>query len=54
VRVLPQWRFASLPVWAATPRRDEAEAAKVRVAVDCLRQYFAGLPARAIGDGGVA
>ena len=52
VRVLPQWRFASLPVWAVTPRRDEAEAAKVRGAVDHLRRYFAALPARAIGAGG--
>ena len=30
VRLLPQWRFGSMPVWAVTPRRDEAEAAKVR------------------------
>jgi DNA-binding transcriptional LysR family regulator len=54
VRVLPQWRFASLPVWVATPRRDAGEAAKVRLAVDHLRQHFAGLPARAIGDVGSA
>jgi DNA-binding transcriptional LysR family regulator len=45
VRVLPQWRFASLPVWAVTPRRDEAEAAKVRGAVDHLRRHFATLSA---------
>ena len=44
VRVLPQWRFAAMPVWAVTPRRDEAEAAKVREAVDHLRRYFATLP----------
>jgi DNA-binding transcriptional LysR family regulator len=44
VRVLSQWRFAAMPVWAVTPRRDDAEAAKVRGAVDCLRRYFAGLP----------
>ncbi|MEO5687043.1 MAG: LysR family transcriptional regulator [Burkholderiaceae bacterium] len=47
VRVLPQWRFGSMPVWAVTPRRDEAEAAKVRRAVDCLKRYFAALPATA-------
>lgn len=47
VRVLPQWRFAPMPVWAVTPRRDEAEAAKVRGAVDYLRRYFATLPAAA-------
>src|SRR6516225_1096755 len=50
VRVLPQWRFASLPVWAVTPRRDEAEAAKVRGAVDYLKRYFAALPATAAGE----
>ncbi len=47
VRVLPQWRFAALPVWAVTPRRDEAEAAKVRGAVDYLKRYFATLPVAA-------
>jgi DNA-binding transcriptional LysR family regulator len=47
VRVLPQWQFSSMPVWAVTPRRDEAEAAKVRGAVDWLRRYFAALPAAA-------
>jgi len=43
VRVLAQWRFAAMPVWAVTPRRDEAEAAKVRGAVDFLKRHFAGL-----------
>ena len=47
VRVLPQWRFAAMPVWAVTPRRDEAEAAKVRGAVDWLRRYFGALPVAA-------
>ena len=47
VHVLPQWTFASMPVWAVTPRRDEAEAAKVRVAVEYLKRYFATLPALA-------
>jgi DNA-binding transcriptional LysR family regulator len=49
VRVLPQWHFAPMPVWAVTPRRDEAEAAKVRGAVDHLKRHFATLP---MGDGG--
>ena len=44
VRLLPQWQFAAIPVWAVTPRREEAEAAKVRGAVDCLRRYFGALP----------
>jgi DNA-binding transcriptional LysR family regulator len=43
VRVLPQWQFGSMPVWAVTPRRDEAEAAKVRAAVDYFRRWFAAL-----------
>jgi DNA-binding transcriptional LysR family regulator len=50
VRVLPQWRFAAMPVWAVTPRREEAEAAKVRAAVDCFRRYFAALPVTADGS----
>jgi len=45
VRLLPQWRFGAMPVWAVTPRRDEAEAAKVRRAVDGLKRYFSMLPA---------
>ena len=49
VRVLPHWRFAAMPVWAVTPRRDEAEAAKVRFAVEHLRRYFAALPATTPG-----
>jgi hypothetical protein len=40
-----------MPVWAVTPRRDEAEAAKVRGAVDHLRRYFAALPVAAGKDG---
>ena len=47
VRVLPQWQFAAMPVWAVTPRRDESEAAKVRGAVEYLKRYFGGLPATA-------
>jgi DNA-binding transcriptional LysR family regulator len=47
VRLLPQWRFSTMPVWVVTPHRDEAEAAKVREAVDHLRRYFATLPVAA-------
>lgn len=50
VRLLPDWRFGSLPVWAVTPRRDDAEAAKVRAAIDHLKRYFAGLPSIASAD----
>lgn len=49
VHLLPQWRFGSMPVWAVTPRRDEAEAAKVRAAVDYFRRWFAALPAASTG-----
>jgi DNA-binding transcriptional LysR family regulator len=47
VRLLPRWRFASMPVWVVTPRRDAAEAAKVRGAVEHFRRYFATLPTAA-------
>ena len=47
VRLLPQWRFASMPVWVVTPHRDEGEAAKVREAVEHLKRYFATLPVTA-------
>ena len=50
VRVLPQWRFSAMPVWAVTPRRDEAEAAKVRAAVEHLKRYFATLAVAAAGS----
>jgi len=47
VRILPDFRFGQLPVWAATPKLEEAEAAKVRAAVDYLKRHFAKLPAGA-------
>jgi DNA-binding transcriptional LysR family regulator len=50
VRLLPQWRFPAMPVWAVTPRREEAEAAKVRLAVDGLRRHFAAMPGAAGAD----
>jgi DNA-binding transcriptional LysR family regulator len=43
VRLLPQWRFTPLPVSALTLRRD-GESAKVRLAVEALKGYFAALP----------
>lgn len=43
VRLLPQWRFTPMPVTAVTPRRD-GEPAKVRVAMEALKRYFATLP----------
>ncbi len=43
VRLLPQWRFTPMPVSAVTQRRG-GEPAKVRVAVDALKRYFAMLP----------
>jgi DNA-binding transcriptional LysR family regulator len=42
VQVLPSWRLPSWPVWAVTPRRD-GEEAKVRAALEYLKQYFAQL-----------
>jgi DNA-binding transcriptional LysR family regulator len=43
VRLLPQWRFTPMPVTGVTPRRD-GEPAKVRLAVEALKRYFATLP----------
>ena len=43
LRLLPQWRFTPMPVVAVTPRR-EGEPAKVRVAIEALKRYFATLP----------
>jgi DNA-binding transcriptional LysR family regulator len=43
VHLLPQWRFTPMPVVAVTARR-EGEPAKVRVAVEALKRYFATLP----------
>lgn len=43
VRLLPQWRFTPMPAVAVTPKR-EGEPAKVRVAIEALKRYFATLP----------
>jgi DNA-binding transcriptional LysR family regulator len=43
VRLLPQWTFTPVPVTAVTQRR-EGEPAKVRLALEALKRYFAKLP----------
>jgi DNA-binding transcriptional LysR family regulator len=43
VRVLPDWRVPSLPLWAVTPQRDR-KPAKVRHAVSALQAYLRQLP----------
>ncbi|HKO47931.1 MAG TPA: LysR substrate-binding domain-containing protein, partial [Polyangiaceae bacterium] len=45
VRVMPEYRCESLPVWAVTPNLAESEAAKVRSAIAHLKRHFALLPA---------
>ncbi|QGZ65168.1 LysR family transcriptional regulator [Paraburkholderia acidisoli] len=50
VHVLPKWAFAPLPVTLVTPRK-EGQPAKVRAAVQALRDYFRDLPVvRASGE----
>jgi DNA-binding transcriptional LysR family regulator len=41
IRLLPDWRCPELGVYAVTPRRDE-QPAKVRFAIDALRQFLGG------------
>jgi DNA-binding transcriptional LysR family regulator len=42
-RLLPDWEFGALDLWAVTPQRD-AQPAKVRLAIAALGQYLRGLP----------
>ena len=42
LRLLPQWDMGQLDIWAVTAQRD-AQSAKVRQAIEVLRQYFARL-----------
>lgn len=42
LRLLPQWDMGQLDIWAVTAQRD-ALSAKVRQAIEILRQYFARL-----------
>jgi len=52
MRVLPEWSLAPVGVWAITPQR-EAQPAKVRHAIEALRQYLAGRsPAAVLTPGG--
>src|SRR5574343_2064776 len=43
VRLLPQWSFGTLDIWAVTPQRD-AQPAKVRQAIAALQAYLRSLP----------
>jgi DNA-binding transcriptional LysR family regulator len=43
LRLLPDWDFGALDLWAATPQRD-AQPAKVRLAIAALGQYLRSLP----------
>ena len=42
-RLLPDWEFGALDLWAVTPQRD-AQPAKVRLAIAALGQYLRSLP----------
>lgn len=42
-RLLPDWDFGTLDIWAVTPQR-QAQPAKVRQAVDALQAYLSQLP----------
>lgn len=42
-RLLPDWDFGGLDLWAVTPQRD-AQPAKVRLAIAALGQYLRSLP----------
>lgn len=43
LRLLPDWDFGELDIWAVTPQR-QAQPAKVRQAVQALQAYLARLP----------
>ena len=43
VRLMPDWSFGTLTIWAVTPQRD-AQPAKVRLAIAALHHYFKQLP----------
>ena len=43
VRLLPDWSFGGLDIWAVTPQRD-AQPAKVRQAIAALAGYLRALP----------
>jgi DNA-binding transcriptional LysR family regulator len=43
VRLLPEWSFGTLDIWAVTPQRD-AQPAKVRQAIAALHHYLRQVP----------
>lgn len=43
VRLLPDWSFGTLDIWAVTPQRD-AQPAKVRQAIAALHRYLGQVP----------
>ena len=43
VRLLPDWSFGVLDIWAVTPQRD-AQPAKVRQAIAALHAYLRQVP----------
>jgi DNA-binding transcriptional LysR family regulator len=43
VRLLPEWSFGTLDIWAVTPQRD-AQPAKVRLAIAALQAYLRQVP----------
>lgn len=44
VPMLPDWSLEPIPVWAVTPRRSEAQPAKVRHATQALRAWLLARP----------
>lgn len=43
VRLLPDWSFGTLDIWAVTPQRD-AQPAKVRQSIAALHTYLRQVP----------
>jgi len=43
VRLLPDWSFGTLDIWAVTPQRD-AQPAKVRQTIAALHRYLSQVP----------
>ena len=43
VRLLPDWSFGTLDIWAVTPQRD-AQPAKVRQSIAALHAYLRQVP----------
>ena len=43
VRLLPEWSYGTMDIWAVTPQRD-AQPAKVRQAIAALHRYLRDVP----------